>query len=120
DHTHFVLADGEQFGDESDLIVRLARALNRGREAQPFGVVINGGAVTTQETYDRAVSPDTALPLLVFDGSGRFSDTLAAAARGTPTDDARISAILTRVDVRVVPLDFGPKRIYAELERLLS
>ena len=120
DHTHFVLVDGEKFGDESDLIVRLATALNAGRAASAFGVVINGGGITTQETYDRALSPDTALPLLVFDGSGRFGDTLAAAARGVHQDDVRISAILDHVDVRVVPLDFGPDRVYAELERLLS
>lgn len=120
DHTHFVLAEGTKFGDESDLIVRLALALNNGRATQPFGVVINGGGVTTQETYDRALTPDTALPLLVFDGSGRFSDTLAAAAQGTHSDDPRISTILNNVDVRVVPLDFGPSRVYAELQRLLS
>jgi len=120
DHTHFVLVDGEKFGDESDLIVRLASALNAGREARAFGVVINGGGITTQETYDRALSPETALPLLVFDGSGRFGDMLAAAARGVHQEDARIHTILENVDVRVVPLDFGPDRVYAELERLLS
>lgn len=120
DHTHFVLTDGEKFGDESDLIVRLANALTSGREASTFGVIINGGGITTQETYDRALAPDTAVPLLVFDGSGRFGDTLAAAARGVHSDDPRIAAILANVDVRVVPLDFGPSRVYAELERLLS
>src|SRR5690606_32243745 len=107
DHTHFVLTDGEKFGDESDVIVRLATTLAAGREAGAFGVVINGGGITTQETYDRALSPETAVPLLVFDGSGRFGDTLAAAARGVHTDDARITTILQNVDVRVVPLDFG-------------
>ncbi len=120
EHTHFVLTDGGKFGDESDMIVRLALALSAGRDASPFGVVINGGGITTQETYDRALTPETALPLLVFDGSGRFSDTLAAAALGVHNDDARITTILKNVDVRVVPLDFGPTRVYAELERLLS
>jgi hypothetical protein len=120
DHSHFVLAEGTKFGDESNLIVRLALALNSGRATPPFGVVINGGGVTTQETYDRSLSPETALPLLVFDGSGRFSDTLAAAAQGVHNDDPRISTILKNVDVRVVPLDFGPSRVYAELQRLLS
>lgn len=120
DHTHFVLTDGSKFGDESDMIVRLALALSAGGDASAFGVVINGGGITTQETYDRALSPETALPLLVFQGSGRFSDTLAAAAQGAPNDDARITAILDNVDVRVVPLDFGPTRVYDELVRLLS
>lgn len=120
DHTHFVLVDGEKFGDESDLIVRLANALTAGRDTRAFGVVVNGGGITTQETYDRALVPETALPLLVFDGSGRFGDLLAAAARGVHQDDARIHTILDKVDVRVVPLDFGPDRVYAELVRLLS
>src|SRR5690606_31336940 len=31
-HTHFVLCEGEKFGDESDLIARLAIALNAGRD----------------------------------------------------------------------------------------
>lgn len=119
-HTHFVLAEGTKFGDESNLIVRLTLALNDGRLNPPFGVVVNGGGIATQETYDRALVPETALPLLVFDGSGRFSDVLAAAAQGAQSDDPRISTILSNVDVRVVPLDFGPSRVYAELERLLS
>lgn len=119
-HTHFVLCDGEQFGDESDLIAALVLALSHGREPRPFGVVINGGGVTTQETYDRALQPETALPLLVFSGSGRFSDALAAAAHGAHSDDARISTILSKVEVHVVALELGPERVYAELERLLS
>lgn len=118
-HTHFVLTDGERFGAESDMIVRLALALANGSGHGAFGVVVNGGDITRQETYDRVQEATTAVPLLVFDGSGRFGDELAAAARGTPSDDLRVAAILDRVAVHIAPMTGGPALVYAELERLL-
>lgn len=119
-HTHFILADGEKFGDESDLIARVALVLAEGSQRRPFGVVINGGDIARQETYDRVLRQETAVPLLAFDGSGRFGDELAAAAQGAPTDDPRIAAIVQRAPVYVAPLERGPTVIYAELERLLT
>lgn len=119
-HTHFVLADGEKFGDESGLIARVALALAEGSGRRAFGVVVNGGDITRQETYDRALRADTDVPLLVLDGGGRFGDELAAAAQGAPSADPRIAVILDRVAVHIASLDRGPAAIYAELERLLT
>jgi hypothetical protein len=119
-HSHFVLVEGDRFGDESDVIARLAVGIARGQPRPAICLVINGGEITRQETYERAVDPAMSGPLLVVEGSGRFGDELAGAARGTPHQDARIDEILKRSDVRVAPADAGPARIYAELERLVG
>jgi hypothetical protein len=117
-HTHFVFVDGDCFGDESDMLVGLASALARGLSKPLVGLVVNGGEVTRQETYQRALSSRD-IQLLVVEGSGRFGDELAGAVRGVAPDDTRITQILANADVHLAPADEGPQRFYAELERLV-
>jgi hypothetical protein len=116
-HSHFVFTDGAEFGSESEMIARLPHAIAGG--GQVFGIIINGGEIVRQETYDRAMSPDVAVPLLVMAGSGRFSDILARSLRGEPTEDDKVRGILQKSDVRLIAVEYGPGPLYAELKRFL-
>ncbi len=118
-HTHLVLTDGDRFGAESDMIVRVAAGLARGGRDRIFGVVINGGEVTRQETYARAITPNRSIPMLVLEGSGRFGDELASALRGIAPDDPRTAAIVATGDLRLASADDGPERLYTVLRQFL-
>lgn len=116
-HSHFVLTDGDDFGMESDLLARLPRALAGG--GQVFGMLINGGEIVRQETYDRSMSPEMNAPLIVLAGTGRFTDVLARSYQGEPTEDMHVRGILDHSEVHLVSVEHGPAALYAELKRFL-
>jgi SLOG in TRPM, prokaryote len=78
-HTHFVLTSGEHFGDESDMIARMATVLSGERQFPALGLVINGGQISRREVYMRSSSGRMIFPLLVMEGTGRLADDLAKA-----------------------------------------
>ena len=73
-HTHFVLAPGEEWGDESELLSAFATTVARGTPA--VTVLANGGAVAWK---DAASSVAERRRVVVLAGSGRSADELAAA-----------------------------------------
>jgi hypothetical protein len=81
-HSHIVLTSGAAFGDESDMLLWLARAISGYGTLPALGVIVNGGEIVQREAHRCATgqTPDgSRLPLLVLEGSGRFADDLAAA-----------------------------------------
>jgi hypothetical protein len=126
-HTHIALTAGDQFGDETDLMLGLARALS-GYGTQPIlGVIVNGGAIVKREVYRCAtgIPPDGArIPLLVLEGSGRYADELAAASKardvgrmGTALlQDPVNRAILEQGDIHFLPVSGGGEAVRAWLE----
>ncbi|MFN8373399.1 MAG: hypothetical protein U0694_11065 [Anaerolineae bacterium] len=112
-HSHFVLVDGKEWGDESETIVNLAHAISGGGKMKALGIVINGGKITRQDVY-LATSKERNLPILVLEGSGRFADELATAHKSGQTSEKMIKAIL-RGDIQLVSTSDGPQGIYAKL-----
>jgi hypothetical protein len=72
-HTHFVLVDGDAWGDETPALLALAGAL--ARLAPSVAVICGGGAVTRTEVagHQRA-----GRPIVAVAGSGRVADELPA------------------------------------------
>ncbi len=112
-HSHFVLVDGKEWGDESATIVNLTHAISGGGEKKALGIVINGGKITRQDVY-LATSKERNLPILVLEGSGRFADELASAHKSGQTSEKVIKAIL-RGDITLVSTNEGPQGLYAKL-----
>ncbi|MCC6614594.1 MAG: hypothetical protein IT320_14025 [Anaerolineae bacterium] len=108
-HTHFVLTDGDEFGDESHTIAMLATAISLDRRNSALGIVINGGQVVRHEVYMRSASGQMVFPILVLEGSGRFADELAEAKRtGTlPEDSEEEFAAILAADVDFFPISQG-------------
>jgi len=114
-HTHFVLVEGNEWGNESQMILRLSHALSGAGKKPVLGLIINGGKVVQQEAY-MATSKELNLPLLVLQGSGRFADELAAAKSTGKTDVTIVRAIVKYGNVQLVSLSDGPQGLREKLE----
>jgi hypothetical protein len=112
-HSHFVLVDGKEWGDESATIVNLAHAISGSGEKKALGIVINGGKITRQDVY-LATSKERNLPILVLEGSGRFADELATAHKSGQTSEKMVKAIL-RGDIQLLSTREGPTGMYTKL-----
>jgi hypothetical protein len=117
-HSHFVLTDGDEFGVESDMIAMLSTALSHDRRLPAVGLVINGGQITQREVFMRSASGQMEFPLLVLEGSGRFADELAQAARTRilPPDHADQFRQILAADVRFIRVREGANALRSRLE----
>lgn len=70
-HSHFIAVEGQEFSAESKLLTGLACLPNQ----YGIALVVNGGIIVAQEAITHAQNN---VPIIVFKGSGRFADELAA------------------------------------------
>ena len=104
-HSHFILVDGETFGAESGLMVRLLDIDTRPGVA----LIINGGALVSDEAQWHARQGHT---LITVSGSGRIADELA------DPHSARRAALPPGTRLEVVSIR-APEAFVTLLERLL-
>ena len=71
-YSHFILAPGEKFGEDSPWIAEAATYLSRGNKS--LTIVINGGNVARK---DVALSLQTGRPVVALSGTGRLADEIA-------------------------------------------
>lgn len=98
-HTHCLLIPGNQWGDESPWIAKVASRLSE--NAPSMAILINGGEVTWKDAQSNVAVERT---VVVIDGSGRTADILADAIAGDPVTDDRAqplveSGFLTSLDL---------------------
>lgn len=117
-HSHFVLVDGEEWGDESRMIVRLTQALC-GKDKHAVGVLINGGKIAMQEVY-LATSTTRRMPIIVLEGSGRAADEISTAFRSGFSSQRILKAILAGGDIQLVGTLEGPAALRRKLENQFS
>jgi hypothetical protein len=93
-HTHFLLVEGERWGDESPLIAAAAEALAAG--APQATVVVEGGEIARS---DAAESVAAGRPVVTVRGSGRTADALDTGelVSGVPAEPAQLLAKLRSV-----------------------
>ncbi len=99
-HTHFVLVDGEQWGDETQTMLSLVDAL--AGETPSVAVLAGGGAIAKREVLEHV---RRGREVIVLAGSGRLADDLADLANGrAAADDSEATEIargrLTVFDIR--------------------
>jgi len=98
-HSHFVLVEGDEWGSETDMMFKLAGALN----VPVATTLINGGSIAGSEAL-RSVC--NGWQLLVVEGSGRFADQLSAAVRNaTLNTSATIKEITRSGRVKLFSID---------------
>lgn len=114
-HTHFVLVDGPEWGDESHMIVRLTHTLS-GPSRQAVGVLINGGKIAMQEVY-LATATERKMPIIVLEGSGRAADEISTAFRTGRSNQRILKAILSGGDIQLVGTVEGPEAMKKKLAR---
>lgn len=102
-HSHFVLVDGREWGDETPALLALARALHV--LAPSVALICGGGPVTRTEVLGHVRD---GRPVVVVSGSGRFADELASALNGHRGDhDASLEEIVALGRFTVCPLSDG-------------
>lgn len=114
-HSHFVLVDGNEWGDESHMIVSLTRAIAAG-SAPMIGILINGGKIAERDVYLATAQGPNRIPMLVLDGSGRKANEIATAKATGHTDSITVKAIVSGGDIRITRLDEGADAMYQQLQ----
>lgn len=115
-HTHFVLVKGEAWGDESQTLINLARAIAGVGNAPIMGVLINGGSIAEKEVYLASASNEPKVPMFILDGSGRAADSICKALRTGQARRDIIQDIITRGDIHPAKLKEGPEAMRKALE----
>lgn len=124
-HSHFVFVTGDEYGAESEMLINMAHVLaggslnNSQRKARTVGIVVNGGKITRQEAY-MASTKELSIPLIVLEGSGRFADELASAARTGETSQALLRSIIKRGDIQLVATTAGPNAMREKLNNIFK
>jgi hypothetical protein len=113
-HSHFVLIDGDLWGDESEIILGLTRVLSGNGKAPGAGILINGGNISRQEVY-LAATKDFKLPMLIVEGSGRVADEIATAFKTGRANQRIMQAILAGGDIQLVSTLDGPDALRGKL-----
>ncbi|ASC71381.1 hypothetical protein XM38_023330 [Halomicronema hongdechloris C2206] len=114
-HTHCFLVPGDQWGDESSWIARVATAI--AADLPSVTVLINGGEVTWQDAANSVVQQR---PVIVIRGSGRTADAIAQVLKGGPASDDRVHSLVESGLLRAIDLDTDPAQLEQILRRLLT
>lgn len=107
-HSHFVLVEGSEWGDETQTMSALCATLGEGIPS--LMVIANGGNVLRKEVLNNVRQ---GREILVITESGRFADELAAVVRGEAqpanADIAEIAGDgrITLFDLRQKPAEFA-------------
>ncbi len=101
-HSHFLLAPGDVWGNETRLLFEAAEAL--GRDKPVLTILVNGGEVAKTEVLE---SVRRGWPVLVIRGTGRLADQVVGLAEaGAPkSQDPDLAEIQAEGRITVVGLD---------------
>lgn len=113
-HSHFILIDGNEWGDESEIILGLTRAIADDGKLPCAGILINGGNISRQEVY-LAATKEFKLPMLIVEGSGRAADEIANAFKTGRANQRILQFILAGGDIQLVSTSEGPEALRNKL-----
>ena len=118
-HTHFVLVDAPEWGDESLMIVKLAYALCHDTLKPVVGILVNGGKIAMQEVYLATTHKEsqTRIGMIIVEGSGRAADEISTAFRTGRTSQRVLRAILAGGDIQLVGTIQGPEAMRKKLAK---
>lgn len=114
-HSHFVLVEGDDWGDETKTLLVLADALEA--RAPSLAVLCGGGRVARKEALGHSRAGRS---LVVLAGSGRLADELAAAVEAGDAEDPLLAEIVTRGNVTVCGIGSGPAAVATALRAALK
>lgn len=119
-HSHFVLVEGPEWGNETATLFALATGLAAPPTGPlPAAVLLAGGGGIARDEIVQAVRHQ--LPVLVITGTGGLADELAAAwpNRQTPPEETKLAEILAAGRLQFFLLDGAPTVLAQMLRQLL-
>jgi len=115
-HTHFVLVEGENWGDELKPMYALINALAEG--APSLGILVNGGKGTEDEVEEN-VSDDR--KVVVLEGSGRLADKISLQLRYPGTiGDTNVEKMSRDGDFTIFDIDLDPDELAKKIKDYLK
>jgi hypothetical protein len=111
-HTHFFLVPGDQWGDESRWLARIASQI--AGDYPSVTVLINGGSIALVDAMENL---RVHRPLLVIEGSGRLADEIAKAVNYP--DRERRPEITELMEIGEITL-FGLEDSFTQFEAILK
>lgn len=115
-HSHFVLVDGDNWGDEMGTMLRLAVAV--ASSGSSLALLGGGGEVAKKEVVAHV---RTGREVVALAGSGRLADDLASAvAAGGSSRDPVIHEAVTSGRVTVLDVNSRPERLRELIRARLS
>lgn len=113
-HTHFLLVNAQQWGEETGVMYGLAEELAKTHQVPLVTLLINGGNLSKMEIL-RSVR--LGIPIIVVEGTGRLADELADLSRHPPNfiEDAVLAEIIADGHLHI----FSVTSSVDELERLI-
>lgn len=114
-HTHFVLTEGESWGDETETMFALAAAL--GKDVPSVAILANGGSIAGGEVLHNVRE---GREIIVIRGSGRLADEIASVVAGEmdPPNDA-VAAIVQEGQITVFDVNDESEALVALIRRKL-
>ena len=112
-HTHCILIPGNQWGDESPWIARVASTLAAGSPST--AILINGGEVTWKDAQSNVAVERT---VVVIDGSGRTADILADAIAGDDVTDQRAQPLVDSGFLACLDLNQSVEQLRTHIRQL--
>jgi SLOG in TRPM, prokaryote len=112
-HTQVILVPGDDWGDESPWLSRVAEAIADGQPE--LTLVVNGGQITYDDIEHSLAA---GRPVIILAGTGRTADTIAAAAHGR-AEDPRAAQVAASADTQIVSLS-DPQALYSAIGSVLA
>jgi hypothetical protein len=103
-HSHFVLSEGNEWGDETNMMYMLASAL--GQHVPVVVILANGGSIAKREAL---CSVQHQWPIIVIQGSGRTADEIAhlweQKDKNGDIPDPELAEIIEKGTLHLFPLE---------------
>ncbi len=115
-HTHFVLVEGDNWGDELKPMYALINALAEG--VPSLGILVNGGNGTQNEVKEN-VSDDR--KMVVLEGSGRLADKISLQLHFSGTlADTNIQKMSRDGDFSIFDIELDPGELVKKIKDYLT
>ena len=115
-HTHFVLVEGEKWGDELKPMYALVNALAAG--VPSVGILVNGGKGTQEEVEENVIDDRK---VVVLEGSGRLADKISLQLRYPGTiSDADVQKISREGDFAIFDIEMDPAQLANKIKEYLA
>src|SRR5258708_1069435 len=116
-HSHFVLVEANEWGDETTTLYDLPNLLSEDRPS--LAVLINGGANAKNEVL---YNVRQRRPIIVIQGSGRLADEIARIRQEQPSSitDPALAEIISQGNLHFFPLTSPVLELEQMAQRILS
>ena len=115
-HTHFVLVEADDWGDETDTLINLAKEISINKK--PVLVLVNGGLIAKKEVYEAVLQ---GWSIVIIAGSGRLADEIIEARiKPCKTYDPQLELIVDDGDIHIFSNKGTPKQLRELISKLLE